>query len=81
MHGEDSGGGHPGGVHSGSGRSSSKDSMDPLGPMSMPKILSRVADRAGHGQQGAGTVAALLFLLSVLAIIIAFTVLFIVHAH
>jgi hypothetical protein len=88
-------GGHSGGAHSGSGHSSShaggfdpskhpapyQDSMDPLGPMSMPKILSRVADRAGRGQQGAGTVAALLFLLSVLAIIIAFAVLFIVHAN
>ena len=45
----------------------------------MPKILSRLADRAGRGQQGRGTVAAQIFVMSVLAIIIAFTVLIIVN--
>jgi hypothetical protein len=49
--------------------------------MSMPKIVSRIADRAGRGQQGSGTLAAWFFVMSVLAIIIAFGVLFIVHGH
>jgi hypothetical protein len=49
--------------------------------MSMPKIVSRVADRAGRGQQGSGTLAAGFFVLSVLAIIIAFGVFFIAGGH
>ncbi len=49
--------------------------------MSMPKIVGRVADRARRGQQGSGTVAALFFVLSVLAIIIAFAVLLIAGGH
>ena len=58
------GGGHSGGGHGSSGaggfdpsgqRAPYRDSMDPLGPMSMPKIVGRVADRAGRGQQGPGT--------------------------
>jgi hypothetical protein len=49
--------------------------------MSMPKIVGRVADRAGRGRQGLGAVAARIFVMSVLAIIIAFAVLFIVLGH
>jgi hypothetical protein len=90
-----SGGGHGGGGHSGSGHGSSgaggfdpsrprapyQDSMDPKGPMGMPKIVGRVADRAWLGQQGSGIVAAGFFAMSVLAIIIAFGVFFIVGGH
>lgn len=88
-------GGHSGSGHSGSGHGSSsaggfdpsrqrapyRDSLDPLGPMSMPKIVGRVADRARRGQQASGAVAARFFVISVLAIIIAFVVLLIVHGH
>jgi hypothetical protein len=49
--------------------------------MGMPKIVSRVAGRAGLGQENQGVVAAGLFALSVLAIIIAFGVFFIVGGH
>jgi hypothetical protein len=55
--------------------------MDPQGPMGMPKIVGRVADRARLGQQGTGTVAAGFFVMSVLAIIIAFGVFFIAGGH
>jgi hypothetical protein len=90
-----SGGAHSRGGHSGGGRESSgagvfgpsgqrapsRDSLDPLGPMSMPKIVGRLAERAGRGQQGAGTFASWLFVISVLAIIIAFGVFFIAGGH
>jgi hypothetical protein len=49
--------------------------------MGMPKIVGRLAGRAGGGQQGAGTVATVVFVVSVLAIIIAFGVLFIAGGH
>jgi len=44
----------------------------------MPKLVSRVAERLGHGQWGGGNVAAGIYLLSVLAIIIALGIFFIV---
>jgi hypothetical protein len=88
-------GGHAAGGHSGSGhgpsgaggfdpgsqRAPSRDSMDPLGPMGMPKIVSRLAERAGRGPQGSGTFATGFFVVSVLAIIIALGVLFITSGH
>lgn len=89
-HGGQAAGGHSGGGHrsSGSGgfdpsrqRAPYQDSLDPLGPMSMPKIVGRLADRAGRGQQGGGAIAARIFVLSVLAIIIAFAVLLIAGGH
>jgi hypothetical protein len=46
--------------------------------MGMPKIVSRVANSLGRGQRGGGNVVAGIFVLSVLAIIIAFGILFIV---
>jgi hypothetical protein len=49
--------------------------------MSMPKIVARVADRAGRGQQGPPAVAARIFVMSVLAIMIVFAVLFIAGGH
>ncbi len=90
-----SGGVHSSGVHSGGGHGSSgaggfdpsrqrdpyPDPLDPHGPMGMPKIVSRAAGRLGHGQQGGGNVAAVIFVLSVLAIIIAFGVVFIAGGH
>ena len=57
------------------------DSLDPRGPMGMPKIVSRVAERLGHGPQGAGNVMVWMYLLSVLAIMIAFGIFFIVGGH
>jgi hypothetical protein len=75
------GGGHSGGVHSGSQRDRYQDPLDPHGPMGMPKIVSRAANRLGHGQGGGGNVAAALFVLSVLAIIIALGIFFIAGGH
>jgi len=49
--------------------------------MGMPKIVNRVADRLGHGKWDAGNVAAGIYLLSVLAIMIAFGIFFIVGGH
>jgi hypothetical protein len=49
--------------------------------MGMPKILSRAAGRAGLGQQNQGAVAAGIFALSVLAIIIVFVIFFIIGGH
>jgi hypothetical protein len=49
--------------------------------MGMPKIVSRVAARAGLGQQNQGVLAAGIFALSVLAIIIAFGIFFITGGH
>ena len=73
--------GHPGGGNSGSQRDPYQDPLDPHGPMGMPKIVSRAASRLGHGQQGAGNVAAGIFVLSVLAIIIALGIFFITGGH
>jgi hypothetical protein len=88
------GGGHSGGVHLGSGRDSGaggvdpgkqrdpyQDPLDPRGPMGMPKIVSRAANRLGHGQRGGGDVAAGIYVLSVLAIIIALGIFFIAGGH
>jgi hypothetical protein len=75
------GGGHSGGIHSGSQRGPYQDPLDPHGPMGMPKIVSRAASRLGHGQWGGGNVAAGIFVLSVLAIIIALGIFFIAGVH
>jgi hypothetical protein len=74
------GGGHSGGVHSGRPRDPYQDPLDPRGPMGMPKIVSRAANRLGHGQWG-GDVAAGIYVLSVLAIIIALGIFFIAGGH
>ena len=55
-----------------------QDVLDPRGSMGMPKIVSRAADSLGSGQRGGGNVAAGIFVLSVLAIIIALGIFFIV---
>ena len=75
------GGGHSGGVHSGRARDPYQDPLDPRGPMGMPKIVSRAANRLGHGQRGGGNLVAGIYLLSVLAIIIALGIFFIVGGH
>jgi hypothetical protein len=49
--------------------------------MGMPKIVSRAANRLGHGQGSGANVAAGLFVLSVLAIIIALGIFFIAGGH
>jgi hypothetical protein len=49
--------------------------------MGMPKIVSRAANRLGHGQWGGGDVAAGIYALSVLAIIIALGIFFIAGGH
>jgi hypothetical protein len=49
--------------------------------MGMPKIVSRAANRLGRGQQGGGNVAAGMYVLSVLVIIIALGIFFIVGGH
>jgi len=46
--------------------------------MGMPEIVSRAANSLGRGQWAGGNVAAGIFVLSVLAIIIALGILFIV---
>jgi hypothetical protein len=74
-------GGHSGGIHSGRRRDPYQDPLDPRGPMGMPKIVSRAADRLGHGQRGGGNVAAGIYVLSVLAIIIALGIFFIAGGH
>jgi hypothetical protein len=87
----DRGGGLPGGAHPGSGPASGadrsdssrrrepyQDVLDPRGPMGMPKIVSRAANSLGRGQHDGGNVAAGIFMLSVLAIIIALGIFFIV---
>jgi hypothetical protein len=79
--GGDSDGGHSGGVHSGRLRDPYQDPLDPRGPMGMPKIVSRAANRLGHGQWGGGDVAAGIYVLSVLAIIIALGIFFIAGGH
>jgi len=55
-----------------------QDVLDPHGPMGMPKIVSRAANRFGRGQHDGGNVVAGIFMLSVLAIIIALGIFFIV---
>jgi hypothetical protein len=75
------GGDHSGGVHSGRQRDPYQDPLDPRGPMGMPKIVSRAANRLGHGQRGGGNVAAGIYVLSVLAIIIALGIFFIAGGH
>jgi hypothetical protein len=75
------GGGHSGDIHSGRQRDPYQDPLDPRGPMGMPKIVSRAANRLGHGQRGGGNVAAGIFVLSVLAIIIALGIFFIAGGH
>lgn len=52
--------------------------MDPRGPMGMPIIVSRAAASLGRRHQGAGNVLAGIFVLSVLAIIIALGIFLIV---
>jgi hypothetical protein len=74
-------GGDSGGVHSGRPREPYQDPLDPRGPMGMPKIVSRAANRLGHGQRGGGDVAAGIYVLSVLAIIIALGIFFIAGGH
>jgi len=64
----DRGGGLPGG----------KDLLDPRGPMGMPKIVSRAANRLGRGRPGGGNVVAGIFVLSVFAIGVALGIFFIV---
>lgn len=66
-------------MHQGGGGGS--DPMDPRGPMGMPKIVSRAAERLGRGRRGSGNVVAGIYLLSVLAIMIALGVVLIVGAH
>jgi hypothetical protein len=82
-HGSSGGGGPSGGGGFGpSGRRGPyPDPLDPRGPMGMPKIVSRAAARVGLGQQDQGVVAAGIFALSVLAIIIAFGIFFITGGH
>jgi hypothetical protein len=75
------GGSHSGGVHPGRQRDPYQDPLDPRGPMGMPKIVSRAANRLGHGQQAGGNVAAGIYVLSVLVIIIALGIFFIVGGH
>jgi len=52
--------------------------MDPRGPMGMPKIVTRVAESLGRGPRGGANIVTGIFLLSVLAIIIALGIFFIV---
>jgi hypothetical protein len=75
------GAGHSGGIHSGRQRAPSQDLLDPRGPMGMPKIVSRAANRLGPGHRGGGNVAAGIFMLSVLAIMIALGIFFIAGGH
>jgi hypothetical protein len=70
-----------GGGHPRRQRDPYQDPLDPRGPMGMPKIVSRAANRLGHGQQGGGNVAAGIYVLSVLAIIIALGIFFIAGGH
>jgi len=55
-----------------------QDLLDPRGSMGMPKIVSRVAESLGRGPRGGGDVVVGIYLLSVLAIIIALGIFFIV---
>jgi hypothetical protein len=75
------GGGHSGDILSGRPRGPYRDPLDPRGPMGMPKIVSRAANRLGHGQRGGGSLAAGIYVLSVLAIIIALGIFFIAGGH
>ena len=66
-------------MHEGGGGGS--DPLDPRGPMGMPKIVSRAAARLGRGRLGSGNVVVWIYVLSVLAIMIALGVVFIVGGH
>jgi hypothetical protein len=85
--GGDGGAGPPGGgaasdEHSGGRRRDpDRDVLDPRGPMGMPKIVSRAANRLGHGPQGGANIVAGIYALSVLAIIIGLGIFFIVGGH
>jgi hypothetical protein len=81
QHSDHPGGGHSGDIHSGRQRDPYQDPLDPRGPMGMPKIVSRAANRLGRGQRGGGNVAAGIYVLSVLAIIIALGIFFIAGGH
>ena len=75
-----------GGVTGGSGaagdqhgrREPHSDLLDPRGSMGMPKLLSRVADGLGRGPRSGGNVATGIYVVSVLAIMIALGIFFIV---
>jgi len=75
------GGGDSGGNHSGRQRDPYQDPLDPRGPMGMPKIVSRAANRLGNGQRGGGNIAAGIYVLSVLVIIILLGIFFIAGGH
>jgi hypothetical protein len=66
------------------GGSGGSDPLDPRGPMGMPKIVSRAAERLGRGRRGrrgSGNVLVWIYVLSVLAIMIALGIVFIVGGH
>jgi hypothetical protein len=81
QHSGDPGGGQSDVVHPGRQRDSYQDPLDPRGPMGMPKIVSRAANLLGHRQRGGGNVASGIYVLSVLAIIIALGIFFIAGGH
>jgi hypothetical protein len=81
MHGDGSGTGGAGPSRPREPYQDPLDPLDPRGPMGMPKILSRAAERMGRGQWGGGNVAAGIYVLSVLAIIIAFGIFFLASGH
>ena len=70
-----------GGLEPGSPRAPYVDPLDPRGPMGMPKIVSRAAERLGRGPHASGNVAVWMYVLSVLAIMIAFGIFLIVGGH
>jgi hypothetical protein len=75
-------GGVNGDQHSGGRRRDpDRDVLDPGGPMGMPKLVSRAANRLGHGPQGGANIVAGIYALSVLAIIIGLGIFFIVGGH
>ena len=74
-------GGHSGGIRPDRQREPYQDPLDPRGPMGMPKIVSRAANRLGHGQRGGGNVVAGIYVLSVLVIIILLGIFFIAGGH
>ena len=59
-------------------REPQQDLLDPRGPTGMPKIVSRVAASLGRGPRGGANVVTVIYLLTVLAIIIALGIFFIV---
>jgi hypothetical protein len=78
MH-DESGG--AGGAEPGRPREPYRDPLDPRGSMGMPKILSRAAEKMGRGPRGGGSLAAGIYVLSVLAIIVAFAIFFLAGGH